>query len=1138
MNTIRPLSNLLAGITCFLSAFIGLSSFAQDSSEENTEVYELSPFTVESDTIVGYLATSTLAGTRIRSGLEDIATSISVVTEELLEDTNSRDALDILVYTTGTEVAGVGGNFTAFDVSGSSAQINDQGARNSILTETRIRGLAGADHSRDYFRTAIPFDTYNTERIEINRGSNAVLFGLGSPAGIINNALKQARFQDSNEIGVSVGSYGSHWATVDFNKEIVDDVLAFRFMTVFDNEKFQQDPAKQEDERFYGTFKFTRDLFDDGDDLIGKTTIRGSFEGGKQDANKPRSIPVTDLISPWFHPWDVDVLGTLNMPVKITWNASTQGTHVWPRRPIVDPNNPYPDNARISHHVIDGYFRGPSIIFEGPDNAAPSDPFGNGVIGRQGISNRAVPTPTGGFSTGVFMGPTNLNSALRDIRPALPYAAFYSSPTLSDRTIFDFQTQLIDGPNKFENFNFDAQNFFLEQMLFDDKAGFEIAYAEERMEQEYGGILQSGSRTGLSIDINTVLMDGTPNPNFGRPLTSGSGYWGGLEEERENLRATFFAGFDFTENDSAIMRWLGSHTFTALYSDSKEDRFSFSGVPLTSGRDNIWGRSQGIADSHGRRVSTVHYLGPSLANASTPSGADISGITADQFPTSALAGNGLFRMAGNGLDNDAAPQGQFNTVGFSLIDRAVNGATKTSRDVESLAFVLQSRLLNDILIPTVSWREDELDSRARAAPLRDDDGIVITDFPLIDDDPLLSKASTWNYGVVLKTPEGWLGNRKGISGFNLHFGESENFQPARSRFNPDGSLIGSPTGETQDYGFTLSLFEDKFVVRTTWYETSQVNVGAPGVPSLNTFATIHGRVLTFTAQGDNPNLDPSDPGPEFDFNNDGSIDLDYQPPPQDYLDRVGFSWDPVNGTQLTGGIPASAVQDLETEGVEIELVYNPVENWNIMINAFQQEAISNNAAATFREFVDMPAYDLNGDGTLETNWEDALLGEYKDIVSNTSLNTIELDAQNFFNALKRVEALDGQRNPELREWRLNAITNYRFTEGNLAGFNLGGALRWEDEAAIGYALTEINPGDFNIDVSRPFFGGSETNVDAWIGYARPIMDGKVDWKIQLNIRNLLDDDNLIPIRVNPDGSEVAWRIKAPLEWTLRNTFRF
>ena len=64
--------------------------FGQDS---DNEVYELSPFTVdESDNKV--TATQTLAVMRLNTNLKDIAASISVVTKDFLEDTQSTDLLN------------------------------------------------------------------------------------------------------------------------------------------------------------------------------------------------------------------------------------------------------------------------------------------------------------------------------------------------------------------------------------------------------------------------------------------------------------------------------------------------------------------------------------------------------------------------------------------------------------------------------------------------------------------------------------------------------------------------------------------------------------------------------------------------------------------------------------------------------------------------------------------------------------------------------------------------------------------------------------------------------------------------------------------------------------------------------------
>ena len=55
----------------------------------------------------------------------------------------------------------------------------------------------------------MPFDTYNTNRVDMVRGANSILFGLGSPAGIINTTLQSAVFSNTNEISVRFDQHGS-----------------------------------------------------------------------------------------------------------------------------------------------------------------------------------------------------------------------------------------------------------------------------------------------------------------------------------------------------------------------------------------------------------------------------------------------------------------------------------------------------------------------------------------------------------------------------------------------------------------------------------------------------------------------------------------------------------------------------------------------------------------------------------------------------------------------------------------------------------------------------------------------------------------------------------------------------------------
>ncbi|MBT5168883.1 MAG: hypothetical protein HOL92_10475, partial [Opitutales bacterium] len=73
-------SGLYKGLLAFAVAGApGL--MAQDDDEK---VFELSPFSISADDNEGYRALSTLAGTRLKTPLTDIAGAVQVVTEQFL----------------------------------------------------------------------------------------------------------------------------------------------------------------------------------------------------------------------------------------------------------------------------------------------------------------------------------------------------------------------------------------------------------------------------------------------------------------------------------------------------------------------------------------------------------------------------------------------------------------------------------------------------------------------------------------------------------------------------------------------------------------------------------------------------------------------------------------------------------------------------------------------------------------------------------------------------------------------------------------------------------------------------------------------------------------------------------------------
>ena len=160
-----------AAIALCLAAVLRLTaqttSAAPAVSKADEETVVLSPFVVSSTEDDGYTAKNTLAGTRVRTELKDVGSAISVVTAKFLQDTGSKNSADLLVYTTGTEVAGQGGNF----VGGGDGNIIADGAYVAPVANTRVRGLAAADNLRDFFLTDIPWDSYNVGRVDLQRGS-------------------------------------------------------------------------------------------------------------------------------------------------------------------------------------------------------------------------------------------------------------------------------------------------------------------------------------------------------------------------------------------------------------------------------------------------------------------------------------------------------------------------------------------------------------------------------------------------------------------------------------------------------------------------------------------------------------------------------------------------------------------------------------------------------------------------------------------------------------------------------------------------------------------------------------------------------------------------------------------------------
>lgn len=104
---------------------LGLSGGYAPARQENEEedLYEWSPFTGQGEDSQGYIATSTLAGTRIKTSLRDVGSAVSVLIMEIFGDAGATDAATVLSYATNTEVSDP-------SVAGAMGRINYNSANN------------------------------------------------------------------------------------------------------------------------------------------------------------------------------------------------------------------------------------------------------------------------------------------------------------------------------------------------------------------------------------------------------------------------------------------------------------------------------------------------------------------------------------------------------------------------------------------------------------------------------------------------------------------------------------------------------------------------------------------------------------------------------------------------------------------------------------------------------------------------------------------------------------------------------------------------------------------------------------------------------------------------------------------------
>ncbi|MEO7414830.1 MAG: TonB-dependent receptor plug domain-containing protein [Opitutaceae bacterium] len=1136
--------------------------------KEEEKPVVLSPFVVDSSEDTGYSAKDTIAGTRIRTELKDVGSAISVITAKFLQDTNSRSAEELLVYTTGTEVAGQGGNFLG---QGDGAVLTGTN-RTSPISNTRVRGLAEADNTRDFFLSDIPWDSYNVGRVDLQRGANSILFGIGSPAGIVNSSLNTAAFKDSNKVEYQFGTFGTQRASADFNKVLIPQELAVRLSLLRNDTKYRQDPAFKDDHRFFAALKWDPKFISAPGS---HTSFRANFEKGKIRSNNPRGTPPLDAITPWF---------ALSKPTLDSRTASDSVS-----------GNPGFSNwlGAPGGRVFDGVV----TAFDG---------------GSQGLSYpsqvTAYPNPGGG-TNGSGIG----NNTLRGIRTYNEYgnAAFpagaigaYKAKSVTDSKIFDFYNNLLEGPNKREYNDFNAVNLSLAQTFLNDKVGIELAYDRQKAKFGYANFL-SGDGAVITVDMMSTLADGRANPNVGRPMTISGGGSAGLfwrDRVREAKRVTAFGELNFNDimgRENNLGKILGRHVVTGLYNTQRNDTNERSGPRFFLSEEyGAVKRGDGAnPDSLGQASRDdifYNYLGGSVAGFSSASGIGLTGIKNVVTPQNSSIN----------VWNNVANQWQAIPLIIKNNDLQSDDAkqytqgVKSRSTVDSSAVVWQAYLFSGNLVPMIGVRRDEEIFQSAGSPVSIRGVAQVQDptwrLPNSASDvnngtnldqrkwnKVTGNSKTWS--VVGHVPRSIMEKVPGGLGLSAFYNQSENFQPDAGRRDIFGNTVTSPSGKTKDYGITITALNDKLTLRINRYETSVANANVAGeiggqyligaVEGWGQQAAVKfrssvaaGGTLSWPAdtrfgisssgnqvtwkpagptQGSSP--DPTVPGSGYTYSQavldatytreKASIDAWFATQVPSNLQQMWGLKDYATGGGSINFAPSglTVTGDTVSKGTEFELTANPIKGLDISANASKTSAKRMNLAKSYTTWILKrqaefagPAGDMRLWGADDDFSADSAHG------GETARGKFQRETISGYNLW---QALQNSDVPELRPWRFNMVANYTFqSEGVLRGVNIGSSYRWQDKNVTGFPVVTRN-GVLAFDVNNPYHGPTEGITDAWIGYERKLT-AKVRWRAQLNVRDLFSTNKLIRVTVQPDGSPGSYRIPEPRTITLTNSFTF
>jgi outer membrane receptor for ferric coprogen and ferric-rhodotorulic acid len=1128
----------------------------QADAERGSDTVQLNPFEVQSDSN-GYYAANTMSGTRFNSKLEDLASSVTVVTKEQMSDFAMLDINDIFAYTGNTEGTKTYTD-TVIDRNGSvsdNVQLNPQGAN-------RVRSIAPANISFNNIETMgrVPLDPIALDAVEISRGPNANVFGLGNPSGTVNQVAASANLtRDRSQVQFRGDSYGGYRSSIDLNRVLFKGKLAIRGSAVFQHDGFQLKPSGVNTERYNGMVKYRP---------FKNTTISASVSYYRMNGNRPNSLTPRDNITYWLKNGSP------------TWDPTTQQIHINGATVGTFTSTTYNGPDYFSATLLGGNHSQMFIDQNGLSYWSAPQTFLNTAALLPGTT---VAGPTSGGQAVRFLQTTGIAGATGTAVKPSAQPLFVTSPAINNRALYDWTSTNISAPNRlidrtitsYAEINQTLLNSEMQTLVLQ---GAVLREDSQRYQRNLIGIANDLGQSGqVEIDPNEKLLDGSPNPYFLRPFIA-------TDKPRivyapakwDTYRAQAAYKIDFTRQKS-LLKWLGLQELTAYdeYKYRINRQYSFRDAML----DNKAWITPGTYRGAQAQIAGTPTLVPLTQGLYRYYLGDNKGNNVEYAPQE-FNNNGTYNFVWGASTAAGTPvtfRSEPTQLGLAATPDSSGGASNSKKILKTLGGVIQSHLINDALVVTLGRREDKLYSRSGNlnAAVINSDGTTFN-YPLINSWDVNESenggiTTTVQYAVrpfrdipFLARMEQEGGASKFVAsalrGFSFYYNNSDSFLPQGPAQDLYMKALPNTTGKDKSIGFGLNLFDGKFVVRVTHYDTQQIAIRNGDAN------TVNGRVLRIdlpyqsssstkfqlyeVAGGTTASWGPNNN--QFGWIKAANPALTDSQVFDEFVKQSGLSAATINafsGNSINPPIAAS--NDVAARGTEVELNFNPNRFWTVSANMSDTKAYVKNVSSTLQKWIDqrMPIWTSLVDQAADINWTAAqLAAEPQHLWWTHNYGGSQTAQQNFVSFVQTpysvIKQLEGQANPQTARWAAKLSTNFKVAGISqnhiLRNFNVGGAVRWQSRAAIGfYGVADANGIYQTIDTKRPIWGTDHYYFDALVAYRTKIWSDRIGATFQVNAQNIFEGEGrLQAVGAYPDGTPNNFRIIDPRQFIVSAIFDF